>query len=493
MKYIFIIPVVIIGFLLQGCEKALEEDPKTFISPDAFFKTAEQCTQAVNGVYTPLNDIFGQQDLWDATEIGTDLTIKKEFASVNQEYSFNPGQTGTGGLWGKSYTAIKNANLVINRLKTAPINDPLKSRLLGEAKFLRALYYFLLSNVFGDVPLWVDELNVDEVSKLGQSPLKKVREQIILDLTEAEVGLPLKYPSAADLGRVTKGAALTLLAKVYLYEKDWINAYKTAERVINDQQYSPMQNYANLFDIRNGFKNNTESIFEIQFRRDPATNNNYKTTYLYAWYMPLQDAGKSTYAGVDFGTSVLRGYELYYPTAKFVEMFEPNDNRKNVVLGYGYNGQTFNRLPKPGRPWFGSKFWDLQANDRNSGKSIYFLRYTDVLLIQAEAYNELDNLTESKKALKTLRERANLAPLNDNITKEELRQLIRNERAIEFVGEFQRRWDLVRWGILQQAVKSVSADNSVGAANVKGFHDYYPISTNEIIKNPNLKNIPDYN
>jgi hypothetical protein len=473
--------------LFASCTQELIEEPRSAISPDQFFKTDIQCVQAVNGVYAGLPDIFGQEDLWKSMEEGTDVVMYFPANDGNQEYTLSAAAPGNiSGIWNKSYSAITNANLVINRVGQAEITPALKNRILGEAKYLRALHYYLLTNSFGDVPLWTDELDVDVVSQLPRARVAEVRNQMKKDLAEAADNLPASY-SASDVGRVTKGAALSLLAKVYLFEKDWANAEKYAQMVVDGGQYM-LIDFANLFDINNKFQNNKESIFEIQFKRDNATNTNVKVNYYYTWFMPQKDANNKTYAGVDFGTTVLRGYENFYPSEVFVNMFENDDKRKAVTLAISYNNQNFTRLIKPGRPWFGAKFWDLQANDRNSGKNIYFQRYADVLLILAEAMNEQNNTSGALTWINKLRlDHGGLTTPLAGLSQEEIRAVIFKERAIEFAGEFQRKWDLARWGKLVEAVKSVAADNPKGAANIKPEYVLFPIPDAEIIKNPNLK------
>lgn len=480
------------SFFLQGCDNALNEDPKTFIAPDNFFNNADQCTQAVNGVYTSLYSVYGATAFWSMTELGTDLSYSTDPNNlVPNDFTFNSGNTGTGGMWAALYGAIKNSNMVIARVSKAPIDEKTRARLVGETKFLRALWYFTLTNTFGDVPLWTDELDIDAVSLLPRAPLTDVRAQIIKDLSEAADALPLTT-SAGDVGRVTQGAALTLLAKVYLYNQDWTNAQKTALRVVESGKYSLLPSYADVFDIWNRNKNNAESIFAVQFLRNAATSNNIRTHQLVNYYMPTRDAGLSTYAGVDFGKYVVDGWHVYIPTAKLVDMFEPDDLRREVVLGYGYNGQKFKTWPKENRPWYGPKFWDLEANAQASGKNLYVLRYADVLLILAEACNEQGNTADCAKWINEIRKRAGLKALTTGLSKDNLREAIMKERAVEFVGEYQRRPDLVRWGKLLEAVKSVADDNPVGAANIKPFHNYYPISADEIIKNPNLVQTAGY-
>jgi hypothetical protein len=488
MKKQTILSYIIFGaMMLSSCTKNLVENPKGFISPDDFFTTEAQCIQGVNGVYSGLYDIFGQEDLWKTTEMGTDVVLYTPANDANQEYTLSQGAPGNvASLWTKYYRNISRANLVINRVSQAPISVTMKARLVGETKFLRAMQYYMLSNFFGAVPLWTDELDVDAVSKLSRTPAAAVRKQIEADLTDAAAGLPLTY-AAADVGRVTKGAALALLAKTYLFDKDWANAQKYAQQVVDANQYQ-LIDFANLFDVNEKYNNNKESIFEIQFKRDNSTNTNYQVHYYYTWFFPLKDANNKTYAGVDFGNTVLRGYENFYPSAAFVNMFDNTDKRKAVTLATGYNGQTFNRFLKPNRPWFGAKFWDFQANDRNSGKDMYFLRYADVLLILAEAENEQGNTTGALQWINKVRlEHGGLAAQLAGLGQGDIRNVLFTERAIEFAGEFQRKWDLGRWGKLVDAVKSVAADNPKGAANVKPEFALFPVPDAEIIKDPNLK------
>ena len=487
-----LLSLLIGGIFMTGCQKDLEENPKTFIAPDDFFANASQCTQAVNGAYSSLYSIYGAVNFWQVTDLGTDLIVTADASNLLfNNYTFNSGNTGASGMWSTLFGAVKNANLVINRVSKADIDTAMRARLVGETKFLRGLYYFTLSNIFGDVPLWTDELDAAAVGKLKRSPQADVRAQVIKDLTEAAASLPLKY-GASDIGRATQGAALTLLAKVYLYNKDWANAQSTALRVVQGNQYSLMPNYADVFDIQDRYKNNAESVFEVQFRRDPTTNNNVKTHSMVTYYMMGIDPNNKTYAGVDFGNTTITGFYVMCPTLKLDSLFEPNDKRKNVVLGYGYNGQTFNRWPRPNHPWFGPKFWDLQATGQASGKDLYVLRYVDVLLMLAEAYNEQGNPAGSIQYLNMVRERAGLADLPAGPSQDDLRKEIMKERGIEFVGEFQRKWDLVRWGKLQEAIKSIAYDNPTGAANIKPYMDLFPISATDIVINPNLTQNPGY-
>ncbi|MGO1594986.1 MAG: RagB/SusD family nutrient uptake outer membrane protein [Sphingobacterium sp.] len=493
----FIISVLSAASLFSSCEKTLNEDPQSIIAPDAFFKTADQCRQATNGVYSHLPGIFNQTGFWSVTLAGTDLFMNQggnATIEAIQDYNFSSAtETNSHAVWQVCYAGIKDANFVINRISLSEIDEETKHQLLGENKFLRAMYYHLLTNVFGDVPLWIDELKIDEVSQLPRSPLAEVRAQMILDLEDAIASLPANYDSS-NMGRVTKGAALTLLARIYLYAQDWENAYQMASQV-QDGEYILLPNYADLFDPYNKSKNNKESIFEIQYKRNAETNQNFVTNSFYTYFFPTGDAAGGTYAGVDFGTVILQSYPQFYPTHYLIDLYDLDDDRRHVSLSWGFNGELFNRGSIEDRPWFGPKFWDLTANRTASEKNLYFLRYAEVIMILAEAANEMGNTADALTYVNMIRDRAKaeLLGAGDNLNQAQMREVIMEERAREFVGEFHRKWDLSRWNKLGEAMESIAEENADGARNVQAHHGLFPIPYDEIVKNRNLEQNPGYN
>lgn len=428
---------------------------------------------------------------------GTDLFMNQGGSATIeaiQDYNYSSAtETNSHAVWRVCYAAIKDANFVIQRISESSIDEEAKNQLLGESKFLRAAYYYMLSNVFGDVPLWTQELNIEEVSQLPRSPISEVRAQMILDLEEAAASLPKSYDNA-NIGRVTKGAALTLLAKVYLFEKNWQKAYDSAAQV-KDEGYILLPSYANLFDPSNKSKNNQESIFEIQYKRNAETNQNFIVNSFYSYFFPTGDATGGTYAGVNFGSTLLQSYPQFYPTDYLISLYQDTDERREVSLSWGYNGQKFNRGSKGDRPWFGPKFWDLTANRTASEKNFYFLRYADVIMILAEAANELGKTGDAITHLNMIKERAkaDLISAGAGLTQAELRNEIMEERAREFVGEFHRKWDLSRWGNLVEAMGRIAEDNADGVKNVQAHHALFPIPYDEIVKNRNLTQNPGYN
>ncbi|MGO3807491.1 MAG: RagB/SusD family nutrient uptake outer membrane protein, partial [Sphingobacterium sp.] len=164
-----IIPLFCVMFSLVSCEKILNEDPQSIIAPDAFFKTVDQCRQATNGVYSHLPGLFNQKGFWAVTMAGTDLFMNQGGTTTIraiQDYNFSSAtEENSHAVWRVCYAAIKDANFVISRISASEIDEKVKNELLGESKFLRAMYYYILTNTFGDVPVWTGELNMDEVAQ----------------------------------------------------------------------------------------------------------------------------------------------------------------------------------------------------------------------------------------------------------------------------------------------------------------------------------------
>src|SRR5690606_33718858 len=253
---------------------------------------------------------------------------------------------------------------------------------------------------------------------------------------------------------------LTLLAKLHLYTEKWAEAYQVATQV-EDGVYRLLPSYADLFDPYNKRKNNQESIFDIQYKRSGDINRSFAVTSFYTYLFPTGDAAGGTYAGVDFGSIILQSYPQYYPSQYPIDLYEDDDGRKTVTLSWGFRDQQFNRGSKDDRPWFGPKFWDLTANRTASEKNLYFLRYADVIMTLAEAANEMGNTADAVGHLNRIRQRANVDLVDvTSVNQTQLRKLIQEERAREFVGEFQRKWDLSRWGNLVDAVQRIKHDNA---------------------------------
>lgn len=494
MKKITFYPITILVLLItiSGCKKTLTEHPTSFVSPSNFFQTAQEDEAAVNAVYSVLYKFFSNAQFLEETDGATDLMWVNTSTSFDGTFSYNPGFPGFGAnAWQYGYQGVLYANNTIYGIKNSPVDTAAKKSMIAEATFLKDLYYFFLTNTFNGVPYWTFPLNtaarVSKVSNLPRTGADTIRDSLIADLQACAGNLPLTQ-TGANTGRVTQGAALALLEKIALFNKDWQTSINAGEEIVKEGQYKLLPTYADIFNI----KNNAESIFEIQYDYNIAGGVQVSQQNP-SYCMPgNHKAGTSLYDGVDLGTKAATSYGDILPTHVLVDLYKDSvDTRKDDVLGFGYNGKLFNRYKTTGMPWLGPKFWDLSVVNLASGKDIIYLRYADVLLMLAEAYNEIGNTTKSLSYLNQVRERAHI-PDYTNTNQDSLRQEIQDERGRELAGDYQRRWDLIRWGIWYDALKETAKDNPIGAANLEVYKQFYPIPENEIIKNPYLTQNPGY-
>ena len=469
-SYIIVILISILSF--GACQKALVEEPKSFLSPEQFFKTDDDARQGVNGAYFWLvgshpQRLF-QQELWSYLDEECDNILGKQVRGPLDISPLNAGYAQT--MWNGCYRGVYTASQVIDKVAKSG-SSAIKDRSIAEARFLRALYYYYLTGIFKDVPLITDKnyLNIEETRKLPRTPAAEIRKFMIEDLNAAIAALPLKYTDASDKGRASKGAAQTLLAKVYLWNKDWKNAVTTAKSV---QGYRLLDNYADVFKSDNEF--NEESIFEIDFKKD------LLNSYQHAFYSPTNTVNAEPFKSKPW-------YGIYVPFKAYANGFEAGDARKASIIATGYNGQAF--TPETiynVDVWFGPKWWRLDAGERDSGLDIYVFRYADVLLMLAEAANEDNDMTTALEAFNKVRVRAKLTPLSA-VTQEALRTAIRKERSIELVGEGHRKFDLVRWGIWFETAKAaINAEAPLRANSLQKKYEYLPIPAAEVQKDPAL-------
>ncbi|SEW51497.1 RagB/SusD family nutrient uptake outer membrane protein [Chitinophaga arvensicola] len=473
MKKIILIAIAFASF--TSCQQSLTEEPKSFLSPEQFFKSDQDAIQGVNGAYYWLvgsypNRLF-QQELWSVLDENCDVIRSPHPGPLNLTAG-SPGSAPV--MYSGLYKGIYAANLVIDKVTKSPgISPETKKRVLGEAKFLRALFYYYLTGLFGDAVLYTESnyANIDASKTFPRTPVADIRKQMIADLTEAAAGLPATY-TIADKGRATSGAALALLTKVYLWTKDFPKAEETALKIKTAGNYILLDDYASVFSASNEF--NKESIFEIDFQTD------LLNSYQHAFYSPNNTVGVEPFKSKPW-------YRSYVPYHTFANSFDPKDKRKAAIIATGYNGQAFapdatNKVDV----WFGPKWWRLDAGERNSGLDIYLLRYADVLLMLAEAANENGHNDVAFGALNEVRKRAGLDDAA-GLSQDQFRNEIYQERAWELCGEGHRRFDLARWGKYPQAAVTASATEEPElSASYKPYYVLLPIPATEVQKNPAL-------
>lgn len=428
-----------------------------------------------------VNGIYGMMTEWDyafsylgITEIISDNADKGSSPTDSggdkgflDNLTFTSGNAGSvGAMWTNWYKAIGRATISIDYTENYGLTDQAyKNRLIGEAKFLRAYHYFFLVRAFGDVPLQ----HVDLVNRV---PKNEVYDYIEQDLLQAIEALPEKSGYASnDLGRATKGAAKALLSKVYLYQKDWQNAYDYADQVINSGQYGLESDYAVLW--RASSENGTESIFEVQARGQEIAHGVQQ-------YSETQGARGTSGWGWGFNT----------PSQNLLDAFNAEGDviRRDATIIFAGETLWDGRIVSASveNPMYNEKAYSsANAGAGDGDKNIRVLRLAEIYLIRAEAANELGNSAVAVSSLNMVRTRVNLPSVTTTV-QGDLRTAIWKERRLELAFEHDRWFDLVRTG---QAPAAMAAN---GKTFEVGKHELFPIPNDQIIQTPAMTQNPGY-
>ncbi|WP_409416098.1 RagB/SusD family nutrient uptake outer membrane protein [Flavobacterium sp. PS2] len=470
-----------VGLFISCTE--LEVTPTSFVTEDNYFKTQDDAVASVNAVYASLSLDPGEQSLFGRnlyflTDMATDYAAAgvsatnpqvRALSSLTHDATSDRVQVA----WRQIYAGINRANVSIDNVPRVSGSEVVKTRLINEAKFIRALLYFQAVRLWGGVPIVLHEpKSIDlENLKANRATVDQVYAQIITDLKDAE-SLPTTYP-ANDAGRATSGAAKAILAKVYLTKKDWPNAILKSNEVINGGYgYALFENFADVFNKTK--KNGKEHIFSVQFEPNQAGNG----------------SSGSTFQGTSFtGFTATEPADIISDVALFYDTYTAGDTRRDVSYAKQLLNPATGTLYTFPKPIF-KKYLDLTnlATPGNVAINFPIIRYADILLTLAEATNEQSGpTTEAYEALNQVRRRAYGKPINtpdptidlSGLTPATFRAAIQEERKKEFVQEGQRWYDLVRWGTLVTEVKKVTAKNSVSERN-----NLYPIPQSERNINP---------
>jgi starch-binding outer membrane protein, SusD/RagB family len=465
-------------FLPLACDDFLEKSPQGELTQSSFPTNAQDALLATNAVYNTLRESNFNSGLFPLLDIMSDDANKgsnpdDQAATIGPFDRFEHIKTEGAILrwWNTLYKAVRRANVVIEKVPAINMDETLRNRYVGEAKFLRALFYFDLVRAWGDVP----KLVTITPQVLPRSPKDEIYNLIISDLKDAMDALPEKSGyGAADMGRATKGAAKALLAKVYLFRNDFANAAAYALEVINSGQYNLEPVFANANSVQGEM--GVESVFEVSSFGSEGLEN-----------------GGNQYANVQAvrGTPN-RGWGFNRPTLSLRNSFEPGDPRLDatvIYLGEVLDGVTIlgdgatpdESVDSHGQveiECYNQKVWTPgQTVPPSFGHNRRYIRFSEVLLIAAEALNENNNAAQALIHLNRVRQRAregNNSILPDIVAtnKDQLRDIILHERRVELALEGHRFWDLVRTN------KATTVLGPLGF--IAGRHELLPIPQTEI-------------
>lgn len=460
-----------------GCKKFLDIDPLYTQDAENFFETPTDYERALTGAYDLLQSSF--MTVWIG-EIASDNSIAGG-ESVNdteglheiEAMSHDAVNNELRSIFRWNYAGITRANFLLENKNKIDFEG--KDKIIAQATFLRAYYYFELVKYFGDVPLVIDKrLGADEVTKMDRTPKDQVYSQIEQDLNFAASVLDWTNPTK---GRITKGACLSLLGKVYLYQNKFDQAAATLDQVIDQNQYALIADFKNLFSVVN--EGHSEAVFDVQY--SGAEGGGYGCLICLEGNAAPGFQGIRQYNGPVYGDG--NSYNL--PTQDLYDAFDPLDIRRdatvldidafiakqpnsaNITYGVGGGGHT---------GYYNNKYIKRQGeiglpdNDLTSPVNYHVIRYADVLLMAAEAHNRATtpNDVKAQDYLNQVRDRVNMPAIN--VSGSALTEAIWTERRLELSGEGHRFFDLVRTG------KAASEINGF----VPNKHELFPIPQVEI-------------
>jgi len=494
MKKIIYSLTVLLAATLFSCDDQLDLEPVgDLVGSTSFPSNDGEAVALTNAIYQPNVGI--------STSLGyhIDLTTELEASGENPNsggallgvFQWEPNNTYITGAWTAFYTGIASANAVIDLVGASPkVSTELRSRLVGEAKFLRAYYYFYAVQFWGEVPL-VLHSSAAESTNTTRAAIDDVYEQIVKDLKESAAALPsVKEQAAADKGRATKGAANAYLSKVYLVwgqtsdaaqaKARYTESVKYADEVIKSGDYELEEDFIQNWSRSN--RNGKESIFATQHVVGQATNGGNHLAHC-AWYN-------------EFSNEKLP--HVYSTDDRFYYEFNPDDQRRDYTYAkHLYNPKT-NSVFTFDNARFRKYIDTTDIFNINSTIDINrtIIRYAEVYLLKAEAINERDGApnADAFAALNTVRHRAFIKTANPEdyyVTSATagnyaaFKKAIQDERTYELTYEQNRRLDLVRWKIYVQTVKNSGVDNDkYKKQSIEAKHYRFPIPKSQRDINP---------
>ena len=536
------------ALVLCSCEDLLEKSPLGNLAVQNYYTTEEEVNTAVIGVYHVfMTENFGLyhylhvgDNLSDDSELGNSRSPGLAWAgnakSLVQYNILFSNSYACNNTWNQNWQVITKSNYIIENAEKNNVNN--KDLYIAEAKFLRSYVYFDLAAQLGGLPL-ADHILTPEEYYNPRATMDETWEFIEKGFTEAAEGLPKTWNSA-NTGRATKGTALAMLARTYIYhasynkkQETWQKAYDTINEIVNGGYYQLLDNYADVFKYEN--RNNKELCFSIQFwttvsgwgdsndgnmmsfyGRDAGislTDLNKEASTLdktfgagtYDWVYNTMKAEGVFVDGDGNPTAYdkkMTGWSLHCPTWDLYNSFEEGDPRRAATIierGEVFDGFTHFNLSSPSglqskKEYCPMEYRTDESNEDNLGTNLIVLRYSDILLYMAEACNELGKSAEALKYLEMVRGRARKTatvpgalPQITETNQSKLREIIYHERRVELAMEYNRYYDLARTGRLYNTMKNYyetyEADpkNPYNSGQNKGkfvqeYHIHMPIS-----------------
>lgn len=534
-----ILIIAMISFTVSSCKK-LDIAPTDRFTDITYWTTTEKADRVVNTAYSQITHpgfFFFNEALSDnAYNSRGDVEGVASIAAGTSDASLSRYKNE----WNWHYTGIKTCNIFLENVDRVPNMDAaLKERRKAEIRFIRAYHYFMLYTWYGDVPLFDHDITLEESRTITRTPKAQVVDFVLKELDEAANVLPINTAlSADDKGRITKGAALALKARALLYESRWADVVTICEQLMGGTTgtYSLFPSYEGLFLPQNEYNN--EVIFDIGYVPElrayntlfdfvpisvGARLNNFAATqelvdsYLMTNGKTIRESG----SGYDENNPYVNrdprfGYTLVHHLYKWKR---PDGTTKTIYIKPGSDPDQVNKFDEYGGTitsatgYYLRKYYDpTSSTNFLSGLNLIMIRYADVLLMYAEAKNELGQMNETvwNNTVRAIRNRAGFTDpgalaFNSALSQTNLRDIIRNERRVEFAMEGLRIFDIRRWKTAEQVLNGWAhgakygppdTDNGYVRVNLRQFdpakHYLWPVPRDERNMNANLTQNPGW-
>ncbi len=509
-----ILLIILLPFTLIQCsDDFLERSSLTQIAEDNFWTSESDAFLALNAVYSSLQsrslyggNLNGWQGFPGFDNLGDNAfnQYKWEGPGLFMEGTIDPSSGPIGAVWNNLYEGVARVNSVIknvNEISEELISKETKNALSGQAYFLRALLYFNLAVYYEDVPLITAPQTLEEAF-VAKNTYAEVTAQVVEDLKLAIQYLPATQPNSL-YGYATKGAALSLLARVQLYNKQYTGEFgvlSLTEQVMG-LGYSLHPDYAELFTPAG--ETSPEIVFSVRFLRGDDTNNGEAFSATFLGTPKVDQRPMKNLVNDYYCTDGLPVTES--------PLFNPDDERENrdpraLATIYFKDDQYLDDpvrvFPGNGPTGYGMRKYIRRGPDADGNavfgegsQDFYVIRYADVLLMRAEALAETGDVSGATQLINQVRDRVNMPHVEDvegAVGQTQMVEIVRHERRVELALEGLRFMDLKRWGTVEQAFQRAAAD-PVGPYNPQYLgrrSEVFPIPQSEIDVNPNLVQHP---
>ena len=505
--YSLIIGIALVsGLTFTACDSQLDQINPNKTTEDTFWQDEDDFELALTSCYTPLKNAlnggyYGTRGVMLRICRADEVAFRNDISDVYQSEHFTNGNGNSlvQGMFYQFYNALYRTNSIMQKLEEngGKFSSDFVNKVKGECLFIRGFYLFQLGKEFKDAPLRLTASQSPETFPLEKSSQAEIWNQAIEDLQTAADLLPL---TNSVVGKPTKGAALAVMGKIYVYMENWDKAIDTLEPLTTSPYSYQLVDFAWNFDVEH--ENNAESIFEILMEPVGGTD---------IWGNgELMNSTQTNTRPKEYAASEVGGWFEATPTTQFMEYFEMEkdkngdyDYRARMSVAWDYEGCTY--YMKPFRSVFPESKWNTswilkyqnwawqerepsppmsQINERA-------VRYADVLLLLAESYlrsSSRQNLSKSVSYINQIRQRANLNDYSGNMDSNSIFSELEHQRAIEFFVEGERFYDLRRWGLLEERLKTCDESRynqfMTGVTGNTNKYYYFPIPSKELETNP---------